>query len=75
MIIKMPVINYPTLEKVEQDHILAVLNFTENNKTAAAIILGISLKTLYNKLHQYGCFENFRVREGIYDGLSQGDLV
>lgn len=65
----------PSLADVEKSHILNVLSYANNNKTRAAALLGISLKTLYNKLHQYDCFEKFRVREGPYDGLSQGDLA
>jgi DNA-binding NtrC family response regulator len=34
--------------------ILKTLESTSNNKTRAAEILGISLKTLHNKLKDYG---------------------
>jgi len=34
--------------------ILKTLEATNNNKTRAAEILGISLKTLHNKLKEYG---------------------
>jgi DNA-binding NtrC family response regulator len=34
--------------------ILKTLESTNNNKTRAADILGISLKTLHNKLKEYG---------------------
>jgi DNA-binding NtrC family response regulator len=34
--------------------ILKTLQATSNNKTRAAEILGISLKTLHNKLKEYG---------------------
>ena len=34
--------------------ILKTLESTNNNKTKAAEILGISLKTLHNKLKEYG---------------------
>jgi DNA-binding NtrC family response regulator len=33
--------------------IIETLAFTENNKTRAAELLGISLKTLHNKLKEY----------------------
>jgi DNA-binding protein Fis len=33
------------------------LQHTKNNKTRAAEILGISLKTLFNKLKEYGAAE------------------
>ena len=42
-----------TLEEVERRHLLRVLADQGNDKRKAAEILGISLKTLYNKLHQY----------------------
>jgi len=37
--------------------ILKTLEATNNNKTRAAEILGISLKTLHNKLKEYGAAE------------------
>ena len=37
--------------------ILKTLEATNNNKTRAAEILGISLKTLHNKLKEYGSAE------------------
>ncbi|HEX7423773.1 MAG TPA: helix-turn-helix domain-containing protein [Terriglobales bacterium] len=36
---------------------LRTLAHTRNNKTRAAEILGISLKTLHNKLKEYGSHE------------------
>ena len=41
-----------TLREIEMDAIHAALEATGGNKTAAAQQLGISLKTLYNKLNQ-----------------------
>jgi transcriptional regulator with PAS, ATPase and Fis domain len=41
------------LEKVEQKHILKVLAYFKGNKTKAANAMGITVKTLYNKLSQY----------------------
>lgn len=43
-----------TLRQVEKDHILSVLGQLGGNKTKAASALGITVKTLYNKLHSYG---------------------
>jgi DNA-binding NtrC family response regulator len=43
-----------TVEEAEKGLILATLEHTRNNKTRAAEILGISLKTLHNKLKEYG---------------------
>lgn len=42
-----------SLEAVEMEHILRVLEKNHGHKSAAATELGISLKTLYNKLHKY----------------------
>jgi DNA-binding NtrC family response regulator len=43
-----------TVEEAEKRLILRTLEHTRNNKTRAAEILGISLKTLHNKLKEYG---------------------
>jgi DNA-binding NtrC family response regulator len=43
-----------TVEEAEKRLILRTLTHTRNNKTRAADILGISLKTLHNKLKEYG---------------------
>jgi len=43
-----------TVEQAEKLLILKTLEATSNNKTRAAEILGISLKTLHNKLKEYG---------------------
>jgi DNA-binding NtrC family response regulator len=46
-----------TVEEAEKGLILRTLQHTRNNKTRAAEILGISLKTLHNKLKEYGAKE------------------
>ena len=43
-----------TVDEAERLLILKTLEATNNNKTRAAEILGISLKTLHNKLKEYG---------------------
>ncbi|HEV3374098.1 MAG TPA: sigma-54 dependent transcriptional regulator [Candidatus Acidoferrum sp.] len=43
-----------TVDAMERELILQTLNATGNNKTRAAELLGISLKTLHNKLKEYG---------------------
>jgi DNA-binding NtrC family response regulator len=43
-----------TVEEAEKGLIVRTLEHTHNNKTRAAEILGISLKTLHNKLKEYG---------------------
>jgi two-component system response regulator HydG len=45
------------LEEVEKNHILRTLTYNHGNKTKAAQSLGITIKTLYNKLHRYGVIQ------------------
>jgi DNA-binding NtrC family response regulator len=42
-----------SLAQAERELILATLEDCEGNKTRAAVVLGISLKTLYNRLNTY----------------------
>jgi DNA-binding NtrC family response regulator len=42
-----------TVAEVERDLILRTLRYTLGNRTVAAVILGISIRTLRNKLRQY----------------------
>ncbi len=42
------------LDEVEKNHILRTLAYHQGNKTKTAQSLGITIKTLYNKLHRYG---------------------
>ena len=46
-----------TVDDCEKALIFKTLDHTKQNKTRAAEILGISLKTLHNKLKQYGAEE------------------
>jgi DNA-binding NtrC family response regulator len=48
-----PISEETSLAEVEKRHILFVLGSTNGNKTAAARVLGIDTKTLYNKLKSY----------------------
>jgi two-component system response regulator HydG len=50
-----------TLHTLEKRYILKALSHFSGNKTQAANALGITIKTLYNKLHEYGEFEKFAV--------------
>jgi len=50
-----------TLHELEKRYILKALNYFDGNKTQAANALGITIKTLYNKLHEYGEFEKYAV--------------
>jgi DNA-binding NtrC family response regulator len=45
-----------TLQDVERDHILEVLENTGGNQSKASQILGINRKTLYKKIHKYKIF-------------------
>ncbi len=46
-----------TIEQAERGLIELTLEHTKNNKTRAAEILGISQKTLFNKLKEYGAHD------------------
>jgi Nif-specific regulatory protein len=47
-----------TLEQLEKSHICRILNHLGGNKTKTAKTLGITVKTLYNKLHSYGMIDS-----------------
>ncbi len=49
------------LHDLEKRYIISALGFYGGNKTQAAQGLGITIKTLYNKLHEYGEFEKYAV--------------
>ncbi len=42
------------IHNLEKDAIINALNFTKNNKRKAASLLGISERTLYRKINEYG---------------------
>ena len=50
-----------TIQELEKRYILRALGHFDGNKTQAANALGITIKTLYNKLHEYGEFKRFCV--------------
>jgi DNA-binding NtrC family response regulator len=52
-----------TLSQLEKSYVLKSLAFFEGNKTQAALALGITIKTLYNKLHEYGEFDKFAIHQ------------
>lgn len=43
----------PTLAEIEKNHILSALNHCNGNRTHAANLLDVSIRTLRNKLHEY----------------------
>jgi DNA-binding NtrC family response regulator len=43
----------PSLAELEKQHIFAALEFCKGNRTHAAKVLGISIRTLRNKLNEY----------------------
>jgi two-component system, NtrC family, response regulator AtoC len=43
----------PSLAEMEKRHILATLDHCKGNRTHAAKLLGVSIRTLRNKLHEY----------------------
>lgn len=46
-----------TLNDLEREHITRTLEHLGGNKTKTAKVLGITVKTLYNKLHSYGMIQ------------------
>lgn len=50
-----------TLYELEKRYILKALLHYDGNKTQAANALGITIKTLYNKLHEYGEFDKYAI--------------
>ena len=59
------------LDEIERAHILRSLTFHHGNKTKTAQSLGITIKTLYNKLHRYGGLPNGSATEARAPELDQ----
>lgn len=55
---------YKTLDQVVREHLEVVLDHCGGNKTRAAAILGVTAKTVHNKLNQYKAADR-AVRERI----------
>lgn len=49
-----------TIDDMAREHTVSMLEHHNGDKTLTAEALGITLKTLYNRLHQYGLFEKYR---------------
>ncbi|PIT99698.1 MAG: sigma-54-dependent Fis family transcriptional regulator [Bdellovibrionales bacterium CG10_big_fil_rev_8_21_14_0_10_45_34] len=54
-----------SLYELERRYIIQALRHFHGNKTRAAQALGVTIKTLYNKLHEYGEFDNYSVHTKI----------
>jgi DNA-binding NtrC family response regulator len=52
-VLNLDVTGLPTLEQVEQRYLTLVLQKAGGNKVQAAKMLGVSVKTIYNKLNSY----------------------
>lgn len=50
-----------SIHELEKRYIIKSLKHFDGNKTQAANSLGITIKTLYNKLHEYGLFEDYSI--------------
>lgn len=53
--------NMKTISEMERELIIERMAYFEGNKTQTAHSLGITIKTLYNKLHEFGLFEQYKV--------------
>jgi DNA-binding NtrC family response regulator len=65
-----------TLEELEREYILKVLNFTRWQKKRSSELLGINASTLYRKLIGYGLEKPGRGAAGTHDIddiMSEGD--
>lgn len=51
--VTLDVTDMPTIEQLEQRYISLALQKAGGNKVQAAKILGVSVKTIYNKLNSY----------------------
>ena len=47
-------LDFKTLKELEREYIMRVYEATKRNKIDTSRLLGITVKTLYNKLEEYG---------------------
>lgn len=52
-----------TLKELERLYILKAMDHFEGNKTRAAFALGVTMRTLYNKLYEYGEYKPLNQRK------------
>lgn len=55
------------LHDVEKVYIVSAMDYFKGNKHQAAKALGVSTKTLYNKLHVYGLFDTYAKQKVVVD--------
>lgn len=55
--------NFKTVREVEAEYIVVLLNHTGNRKAEVARTLGMTVKTLYNKLHDLGLYDEYMYGE------------
>jgi hypothetical protein len=63
-----------TLEEIEKQVILAALRFYSQNRTHAASALGISVRTIQNKIAKYNG-EPVEEDDGVYEEQSKSDVA
>jgi two-component system response regulator HydG len=63
------------LDEIEKNHILRTLAYHHGNKTKTAQGLGITIKTLYNKLHRYGILQPSSASTGSATSASEETLA
>ncbi len=57
-----------SLSEIEKNWIIKAMDHFKGNKTQTANSLGITIKTLYNKLHEYGVFEKYAQQKQVENG-------
>ncbi len=63
-----------TLDEVYKDHLIDTLRRLHGNKEQTAKALGITVKTIYNKLREYGLASEYIKPQGSYECQSPQSL-